>query len=331
VKVFFGHPSSNWAKESGYVREWDDYVAKLKSDDPLHSITDNPKIADVIIHPSNEQIGTSGVSAQLRLLSNEDVRHFVWDWGDRPTGRMSGFYCSLERSLFDHDRHRTVHYPVPFNEFVEEFPQEDAVYNFGFVGGLTAGLRNRLFLTLKPTENKNNSNIKRQGIDFSRVFERGESPIKRDYVEFLRKTRFILCPRGYGLGTVRLFEAMKAGRVPVIISDRYTLPKGIDWTNCSIRVTEREIDRIPEILQPHLQNWPAMARSARRNWEDNFSDSRFFGYLTKNLEEILDSLPRVTRGLQFRYAVGIASQLTADRLRPIAGRLRERLTGRAGA
>src|SRR5262249_24327675 len=143
-----------------------------------------------IIHPSDEQIGSSSICSQLRLLSDKDVRHFVWDWGDRPTGRMSGFYCSLERSLFDHGRHRTVHYPIPFNELVEEYAQEDAIYNFGFLGGLTSALRKRLFYSLKPRKKKNNSTIRLQRIDFSRVFDRTDSPVKRDYVEFLRRTRF---------------------------------------------------------------------------------------------------------------------------------------------
>ena len=135
MKVYFRQPSSKWARESGYATKWESFIANLKQETEFHSITDNRGIADIIIDVSDEQLGSSALRSQLRPLSNADIQRFVWDWGDRPTGRMSGFYCSLEKSLFDQNRHRTIHYPIPFNELVEEIPQEDAVYDFGFVGG----------------------------------------------------------------------------------------------------------------------------------------------------------------------------------------------------
>ena len=322
MKVFFSGASSKWAQDSGYTKEWTSFIGNLRQEDPCHSITDNRDAADVIIHTSGQQLGISSVKSLLRPLSNEDIRHFVWDWLDRPTGRMSGFYCSLEKSLFRHDRHRTVHYPIPFNELVEEFPQEDVIYNFGFVGGATAGLRGRLFHKLKPTENRDNAVIRIQGIDFSRVFDRKYTNTKHDYSEFLRKTRFILCPRGYGLGSDRLFELMKAGRVPVIISDRYTLPSGIDWNSCSIRIEENKIDKIPKILELQLQNWSQMARNARLIWHKHFSNEHFFKYMTNNIEEILGTLPRINLVRQVEYAVAIGGELAAHHLRPVLGRIR---------
>jgi hypothetical protein len=320
MKVFFSQPTSKWAKESGYAKRWETFVSNLNQEDAAHSITDNRTIADVVIDTSDEQLDS--LTSLLKPLSNENIRHFVWDWGDRPTGRMSGFYCSLDKRLYDHTRHRTVHYPIPFNEHVEEFPQVDARYSFGFVGGITAGLRKRIVDKLKPSESKDNSIIKIQGMDFSKAFDGSPSFLKSDYLAFLRKTKFILCPRGNGLGTVRLFESMKAGRVPVIISDRYPLPSGVDWSNCSVRIKETEIERIPKILESQFENWPQMARNARKNWEASFSNEHFFKYLTNNLEEILRTVPKVNLGRQIEYAAALGVQLADHHLRPVLGHAR---------
>ena len=44
------------------------------------------------------------------------------------------------------------------------------------------------------------------------------------YLQSLRDTRFVLCPRGSGLNSVRFFETMAVGRIPVLISDETKLP-----------------------------------------------------------------------------------------------------------
>jgi Exostosin family len=321
MRVFFEPVFSTWATESGYTKKWESLISNLKQDNVAHSITDNRSTADVIIHPGTEHLGH--FKAILKPLSNNDINFFVWDWADRPSGRCSGFYCSLDKRLYDQKRHRTVHYPIPFNEFVEDFSQVDARYNFGFLGGNTTGLRGRIYDKLKPHEKKDNSFIKIQGIDFWKTFNDGsQRSIKLDYVSFLKNTKFILCPRGYGVGSVRLFESMKAGRVPVIISDRYVLPEGVDWSGCSVRIRERDIDKIPKILESKLDNWPLLARNARASWEAIFSNDHFFKYLTNNLEEMISHLPRITLGYQFKYAAALGVQLADHHYRPLLGHVR---------
>jgi len=105
------------------------------------------------------------------------------------------------------------------------------------------------------------------------VFDRSGVAIKREFAESLRNARFILCPRGNGVGTIRLFEAMQAGRVPVIISDDYVLPNGVDWKSCAIVVRESEAGKIPEILAARESDWETMAALARRSWEQHFSQA----------------------------------------------------------
>lgn len=58
----------------------------------------------------------------------------------------------------------------------------------------------------------------------------------RRYLESLNDSKFVLCPRGFGTSLWILFEVMKAGRAPVVLSDRWTRPKGPDWDAFSITI-----------------------------------------------------------------------------------------------
>ena len=50
------------------------------------------------------------------------------------------------------------------------------------------------------------------------------------------RSRFTLCPRGYGATSYRLYEAMKLGSIPVYISDKHLLPWSdkLDWNTFCI-------------------------------------------------------------------------------------------------
>lgn len=69
---------------------------------------------------------------------------------------------------------------------------------------------------------------------------------------------------------MRLFESMKIGRVPVIISDAWVAPAGPDWAQFSVRITEREIETIPRRLHELEPRYEAMGRAARVAWEQWF-------------------------------------------------------------
>lgn len=56
------------------------------------------------------------------------------------------------------------------------------------------------------------------------------------YLSSALKSKFLLCPRGYGLNSFRLYEAFQLGCVPVIISDNMFLPweDELDWSEFSV-------------------------------------------------------------------------------------------------
>lgn len=71
---------------------------------------------------------------------------------------------------------------------------------------------------------------------------------KREYQHVLARTRFSLCPRGTGPSTVRFWESLQAGAIPVLISDDMQLPAGVDWQRSIVRVAERDTAQVERIL-----------------------------------------------------------------------------------
>lgn len=71
---------------------------------------------------------------------------------------------------------------------------------------------------------------------------------KKEYQRILSKSRFSLCPRGYGVSTIRFWESLQAGAIPILISDKMQLPPEIDWSNSIIRIKENNIQNILKVI-----------------------------------------------------------------------------------
>lgn len=84
------------------------------------------------------------------------------------------------------------------------------------------------------------------------VVDRSECKyFKHDYIELLRETQFAFCPRGNGLMSYRLAEAVLAGAIPVIIGDGAILPFDdlLDWRSVAVVLSESQVPNAIEILR----------------------------------------------------------------------------------
>lgn len=121
---------------------------------------------------------------------------------------------------------------------------------------------------------------------------------RRFYADTIYAGSFVLCPRGSGSSSFRLFEAMQCGRVPVILSDEWVAPRGPDWEKIAVRLHYSQIDKLEDILgrtEPLAQE---MGRMARKAWERYFSPSESFQYM---VEELLD-LRRARLGASMNFS-----------------------------
>ena len=111
---------------------------------------------------------------------------------------------------------------------------------------------------------------------------------KQRYAEVLARSKFVLCPRGAGTASFRIFETMAAGRVPVVLSDAWVAPQGPDWENCALMVSESQVDDLAQILEKHEARFPTMAQAARREWEQWFAPDVLFHRMTEGMAEIMN-------------------------------------------
>src|SRR5579883_2301464 len=244
-------------------------------------------------------IGTSGAYAEF------PDKTFVFDTQDSPLGLFPGLYCSLRRFLFSAARHRTGCYMQSFNEFVgpgEPDGRAGLRYLFSFQGNLTSKTRAALF---DMKYGRDDVLIERTQPFWSDTG--GHREFKRQYADKIRASRYVLCPRGIGTSTFRLFETMQSGRVPVILSDAWVPTPWIDWNRCVLRVPERDIERLPEICLANEPHWQAMAHNARAAWEKWLSPEGMGHLVRTAIEDIMRTRRLPERAYRLQWPLRRAS------------------------
>jgi len=73
---------------------------------------------------------------------------------------------------------------------------------------------------------------------------------EKEYSDILSKSKFSLCPSGSGPNSIRIWESMSYGSVPVILADTLILPeiKNINWEDYFILCKEKDINFLYDYL-----------------------------------------------------------------------------------
>lgn len=73
---------------------------------------------------------------------------------------------------------------------------------------------------------------------------------KNKYIDLLSTSKFTFCPRGTGPSTIRIWEALASGSIPVIISDNLKMPKSnFDWNDIALFVKEDNVSSILNVIK----------------------------------------------------------------------------------
>lgn len=298
------------------------FVDKLRAlfeqspDQRGHVLVADPAQADVILYLEPNSFKDRDY-AEL-LLREESVRRFpekcfAYNYAPFFIGFLPGLYANLDG--FHPDRHRFGSWSYLLglpNPVVEQLAGERDHHRprhlFSFRGVNTAGVRKVIFAHREAWTRE----AMLTEID-GKFFYKLTSDQQRDYVDEILASHFVLCPRGLGCNSHRLFETMALGRVPVILSDAWVEPTGPRWAEFSVRVAEKDARRLPEILRPLLARSAEMGANARQAWEEWFAPEvrvpRFFDRLSA-LAEAQPATPpdfaRLWRGSGFYRPYGLA-------------------------
>jgi glycosyltransferase involved in cell wall biosynthesis len=91
-----------------------------------------------------------------------------------------------------------------------------------------------------------------QGKPLDRVYQVDDSV--SEYNQVLSDSVFALCPAGAGRNTIRLWEAMAVGAIPVLVDEPPLFPKGgslpeIDWNKIVLQFAAVDIPNLPMLLR----------------------------------------------------------------------------------
>jgi hypothetical protein len=194
---------------------------------------------------------------------------------------LPGVYASIPRRWHDPARTRGGLYlnafDHPFVQYAPEHTHRDYLYSFiGQVG--THPLREALMEL--PAKSDGFLFDTTPYWPYADLSAATREALEQQYVDVAARSRFVLCPRGRGASSIRLFEMMRMGRAPVILSDAWTPPDGPDWDAFSVRVPESEVGTLPDVLRARADEAEAMGERARRCWEDWFSEEATFHRVT---------------------------------------------------
>lgn len=244
-----------------------------------HSLTDDPELADVILFA--EAMGAGFYFTRVRkhaYVKRFREKCFLFSSNDYIIPFLPGLYAAAEKQWSSNRVRGGFYAGFQTNAFLEFTPPaSDLKYLFTFVGSTeTAAVRRNLARLVHLR-----SLFTDTAADYQRVLRSAmpadeRAGYERRYAEIMRQSKFILCPRGMGASSMRLFDVMRIGRVPVILSDQWLAPVGPRWVEFSLRVPESDWENVPRLLERREADTVEMGLLARQEWENWFAPQSAF-------------------------------------------------------
>lgn len=245
-----------------------------------HTLVDTPDGADIILFVGSNFEDHRDVRVHPYLRQYRE-KCFLYHSHDFVIPFLPGVYVNITKRWHSVNRTRTGFYMRVFDEeFIAHSPGlANCDFLFCFIGSSqTHPVRSRVVALSHPRAYIEDTSAVVSAEERKKLFfmvNYGSTDNTR-YGSILSRSKFVLCPRGYACSSWRLFETMKAGRVPVIISDQWVPPEGPQWETFSIRIPQRNVSQIPEILERHESQAEVMGQAARTAWEEWFSRETCF-------------------------------------------------------
>lgn len=255
-----------------------------------HQATDAPDRADVILFVDLHQQPDDPLLRRLRshpLTRDHPKKVAVYDERDNPFFTMPGLYPGASASLARRWPISSAPYVLAPN--VPDASDDTPDLLFSFRGRMSHPVRGEVLRLRHERARVEDSSE----IDF---FTGAPGDVRRAaerrYANLLTRSKFVLCPRGVGCSSFRLYETMLAGRVPVVISDAWAPPPFIDWQACALHVAESSVADIPRLLEEHEERWASMAESAARGATEHLAQDARWNYFAEVLSQLMTTPQR---------------------------------------
>jgi hypothetical protein len=271
AKIFLTTTCKTTSYNPGALDNFDRVVKWSRQDTKKqHQVVDCPRLADVILFVCDRRFYHSGIYSS-DIFKQYREKSLVIDFADRTIPRIPGLYAIVPKYL--------QQYPI-----YEYLFYDHGDFEIGKAAGLFVDDYKYLFSFMGSVKTYPIVRSKVVGLVHPRAYLRDTNvyPDGNIYCDTMINSKFILCPRGLSPSSIRVFETMRAGRVPVIISDDWR-ENQIDgnWEEFSVRVSERDVESIPHLLERLEPKAIEMGQKAFVAWEKNFSIHNCFNWLVE--------------------------------------------------
>jgi hypothetical protein len=114
---------------------------------------------------------------------------------------------------------------------------------------------------------------------------------RREFVDNVLGTDYTLCMRGGGNFSVRFYEALALGRIPILIDTDCAIPyaKQVEWRRFIPWINASDLAQAPRIVAEfHAKFSPQQFRehqlACRQLWVDRLSPDGFYGHFSEHFE-----------------------------------------------
>jgi hypothetical protein len=268
-----------------------EHILKLRDAgrEKRHRIVSDPAKADFILLTDGNDDDLFLTLRKNPLVKRYPEKVFTIYEGDFPQRFLPGIYTSMPKSIWNLNRVATGSYSYCFAkhgntvDLLKSKTRTGEIF-FSFIGRGRAKVRHQLF-----KQNFNRADIVIEDSSHFNYFTshtNQQLAQQHHYLDVAMKSRYMLCPRGQGTSSIRLFEAMRMSIAPVIISDKWIRPKGPDWESFAVFVKEKDVARLPELLAPYDSRWRQMGELAHGALDKWFRVDDEFNVIIDNLVEM---------------------------------------------
>lgn len=240
---------------------------------------DTPEEADIILYLKSGYLGLSDLPQVIkRVRAVPKAMHFVFSESDWPFPVLPGAYPSLSRPYpWAHGWSFLLNPPTGGARNLVPNRDTQPEFLFSFLGRVsTHSVRRKVQMLDRPDT---------PCLDIEEARRRFASfHYAKTYIDLIQRSMFVLCPRGFGVSSIRTFETMSLGRVPVVISDHWQPPPGIPWNKFCVLIRENEVLRIPAVLARLQSNAISMGQYAHYIYEEHFAPNVFLDRLFATLQ-----------------------------------------------
>jgi len=117
---------------------------------------------------------------------------------------------------------------------------------------------------------------------------------RSEFLKSITESLTVLCPKGAGTNSIRFFETMSAGRVPVLISDQVVLPFEdiIDYSQFTIRIPEKMAENTGIALERRFDRLGRkklieMGKLARKAYAEELAIAHYPRQIHRNIRKFI--------------------------------------------